>query len=567
MTELTIGERARLVRLSADHARARAASRLLRSPLLRWTYGAPVADELVIIPQDLRTADSTFAAELAHGQIGLAGHVATLQAGSPFDVTAPSPAWARELHGFSWLRHLRAANTAESRRLALDLVANWIAREHGRSAIACEPAVTARRLMSWIVNGDFLLADVGQETYDRTTDTIAAELIALSASWRQAPAGIERLVALTGLLYGNLCVAGHRHRLAQVADLFAGEIDRQILPDGGHVSRNPGVLVELLLDLLPLRQCFATREEPVPAAVEPVITRMLSFVRFMRLGDSSLARFNGMGASPHDAIATVLAYGEGAETISADARSSRYVRLQQGGLVVLMDVGRPPPLEMAGLAHAGCLSFEMSAGPHALFVNAGAPGPADEEWRAAARSTAAHNTLCLAASSSARLVRDQRLERMLGAAPIRGPTEVRARTLRDGDGDGAKVEAAHDGYRGRSGLIHFRRLELDATGRKLTGIDRLGPASGTLRLERDLPFAIHFHLHPDVAWVAKPGEIELTLRNGDRWRFTVTGAAPSIEESVLVADSAGPRAGHQIVLRSATFGETEVAWAVERIGR
>ena len=43
------------------------------------------------------------------------------------------------------------------------------------------------------------------------------------------------------------------------------ELERQILPDGGHISRNPGALIELLLDLLPLRQAFAARNVPAAA--------------------------------------------------------------------------------------------------------------------------------------------------------------------------------------------------------------------------------------------------------------------------------------------------------------
>ena len=33
---------------------------------------------------------------------------------------------------------------------------------------------------------------------------------------------------------------------------LSAELDRQILPDGGHISRNPQIAVDLLLDLLPL---------------------------------------------------------------------------------------------------------------------------------------------------------------------------------------------------------------------------------------------------------------------------------------------------------------------------
>ena len=48
------------------------------------------------------------------------------------------------------------------------------------------------------------------------------------------------------------------------------ELRSQILPDGGHVSRNPGALIELLADLLPLRQLFSTRNlQPPPRSTMP----------------------------------------------------------------------------------------------------------------------------------------------------------------------------------------------------------------------------------------------------------------------------------------------------------
>jgi uncharacterized heparinase superfamily protein len=88
-----------------------------------------------------------------------------------------------------------------------------------------------------------------------------------------------------------------------------------------------------------------------------------------------------------------------------------------------------------------------------------------------------------------------------------------------------------------------------------------------VRLRADLPFAIHFHLHPDVAsWLeSEPNTAGLKLPDGERWRFTADGAAVSIEESAYFANSSGPRAAMQIVLRGATFGESEVNWVIERV--
>ena len=434
MPQLTLSEQARMARLAVERARRGVLARVLSSPLLRWRYGAPVADELIIIPQDLWTADASFAGEIAQGHFGLAGRVASLTTGSPFDLRPPSDDWARELHGFAWLRHLKAAANDTATATALQLTGSWIERSRTRNGVAWEPAVLGRRLVSWIVNAGLLLDRVDQTVYDRITDSLADQLIHLSATWRDAPEGYPRLLALTALTYGDLCIAGHERRLAEVEAMLAAELKRQILPDGGHLSRNPALLVDLLLDFLPLRQCFKSRQRTVPPALEAAVARMLPMLRYMRLGDGTLARFNGAGAPSTDLLATAVAYDSEPAAGLTEAGQSHYARLQRGAVVLIADVGSPPPLELAGQASAGCLSFELSVGTTPVFINGGAPGPAEDEWRALSRATASHNTLCLGNKSSSKLVRHPLLERLVGSAPIRFPDHVTCKHGHSADG-------------------------------------------------------------------------------------------------------------------------------------
>lgn len=565
MTSLTIAEHTRLARLATDRVRRAAIARLLSSRLLRWRYGAPVADELLIVPQELRTCDPSFADEIAAGHFGFGGAVAYIGSGSPFDLKPPSPEWARELHGFGWLRHLRAAESEEARENAIDLVLEWIRKHGSRGGIAWDQPVIGRRLISWISNASLLLDDVDQATYDRIADSLGDQLIRLSATWRDAAAGYPRLLSLTALVLADLCVAGHDRHLEEIERAFAEELESQILPDGGHVSRNPGTPVELLLDFLPLRQCFVVRDRPVPPALNAAIDRMLPHIRFLRLGDGSLARFNGMGSPNLDLVATVLAYGDVPTTLPSHAPASGYARLVRGDTVIIADVGSPPRLELAGQAHAGCLSFEMSAGRWPLFVNCGAPGPADQDWRAASRATASHNTVCVGGKSSSRLVLHNLLESLVGAPPIRFPERVVARITELPEG-GISLRARHDGYHKQFGLIHRRHLTLEADGKILSGTDKLGPMRGNLRFAVDVPFAVHFHLHPDVACslARRGGAAEIVLPNNERWSFAAQGAQLTVEDSFHCADLSGPRRALQIVLRGACYGESEVNWVVER---
>ena len=126
------------------------------------------------------------------------------------------------------------------------------------------------------------------------------------------------------------------------------EIERQILPDGGHISRNPMAVLELLADLLPLRQTYANQAEEPPAALIGAVERMLPALRFFRHQDGSLARFNGMGATIHDRIAAILRHDDTAGAPLLHAPHSGYERLSMGGTTVIADTGLPPHPEVSG---------------------------------------------------------------------------------------------------------------------------------------------------------------------------------------------------------------------------
>lgn len=157
------------------------------------------------------------------------------------------------------------------------------------------------------------------------------------------------------------------------------------------------------------------------------------------------------------------------------------------------------------------------------------------------------------------------LETLVGSPPIRFPDQVGAR-IRDLPDGGISLKAHHNGYDRQFGLIHRRQLVLSPHGDRLSGVDKLGPIRGALRLSVDVPFAIHFHLHPDSSCsiAARNAESEIRLPNGERWSFTARGAQLAVEDSFHCADLSGPRRALQIVLRGACYGESEVSWELAR---
>ncbi len=563
MLQLTPAEHMRTVWMRMEQSRRALNARLRMSNLFKWRYGAPIADELVIVPQDLRTGDPSFFDEIKAGQFGLSGFVAELGARSPFDIAPPNDAWARELHGFSWLRNLHAEQSEEADRLARAYVTQWIRRSRRFRGLASAPEVTARRVISWI-NAAHALLDENQPDFELVADNLADQIIHLSATWRSAPAGYPRLLALTALNYANLCIAGRQDHLADAEQQLSNELKLQILPDGGHISRNPGVLLDVLLDLLPLNQCYRALDRTPPPALQSGIERMIAMVQFMRLGDGTLARFNGVGPPADDAIATIVGYVPLDNAPLTEAPNSRYEKVDVGNLVLILDAGPAPPLAYASQAHAGCLSFELCSGTAPIFINAGRPGVLHTEWGPAARATASHNALVIGAKSSSRLVRHALLEDLIGAAPIRFPARVNC--SRTDSKTNVSIVADHDGYGRLFRLIHERSLTIEKDGSKLAGTDTIRGAGKARRLAVDLPVAVHFHLERrvDCKHDNTPNQAILHLRNGERWRFHCENADLQIEDSIHFAETSGPSAVEQIVLRTGTAGETTIKWQLER---
>ena len=561
MPTLNVTERLKIRSLSVERLRRRALTRTLSSPIFRWRYAGAGADQILIVPQELRAADPSFWSEVAHGHFGLASQIADLKGASPFRVQPPSLAWARELHGFGWLRHLAATEEEEAEAAARELVLDWIALRNTASGIAYEPEIVGRRLISWIAQAGMLLENLDARSYSAVMSSMGQQIVTLKATWRSAPDGIPRLICLIALVLSDLAVSGHDRQLKDAQEALIEELRRQILEDGGHVSRSASVLADLILDLLPLGQCFHSRGRQPPEEISASVKKSLGFLRFMRLGDGMLARFNGVSTGSPATVATVLGYSGSDLEVPATARASGYVRLERGDTVIVADVGSPPPLEMATEAQAGALSFELSSRQYLVLANGGFPGPADQSWVAAARATASHNTLVLAETSSSRLVRHPQLEAMIGGMPIKGPDNVFSAS---GDKDGhVFINTSHDGYLKRFGLIHSRHLSLSADGNTLEGVDALRPPKGQLRLKTDLPYAIHFHLHPDcLCTLDQPTVCRVKLPDGRVWIFSTKDAALTIEESIFYVDSAGPRPSLQIVLRGTTFGETDVHWSM-----
>jgi uncharacterized heparinase superfamily protein len=561
MSRGSVGERLRISAYAVRRALRIFACRLNTNPLVRWRFSSGATDRLLIAPQDLRTADPTRASEIYSGRFAFEGKIVVCDGRSPFEMQPPSEEWAETLFGFGWLRHLRATDSAITRANACALVDEWMTMQGSWRSISWRADVLARRIISWLSQAPLLLHEADPRFYRRFLRQLSRQVRFLRKTLRASRDGLPRLQAIIALTYAALCMAGQVRALKGTTRQMADALERQILPDGGHVSRNPGALIELLLDLLPLRQAYAARNVPPPQALLNAIDRMMPMLRFFRHGDGNFALFNGMGPTPPDLLATALAYDDARGTPVANAPHSGYQRMQAEGAIVLVDTGRPPPIAVSHEAHAGCLSFELSAKQQRIVVNCGLPAANRDSWRRVARATPAHSTATINGASSCRFATMLSLRRLIGTPIVSGPTDVPV--WRQDSDQASSLRASHNGYADEFGIIHERTLQLAADGTRLDGEDLFKPAAGDAfpPAAKD-QFAVRFHLHPTVkASLLNDGQgALLVLPNRDVWTFTAYQTKVEVEESAYLAGPDGPRRAAQIVIHGRVREIDRVRW-------
>jgi uncharacterized heparinase superfamily protein len=508
---------------------------------------------LTLTPQDLRTADPTVAADIYGGHFVFAGHSVSTGGASPFDAPSPSTAWSEALFGMGWLRHLRAADTALSRANARSLVDEFLRRRHDRSEIARRPVIMSRRLIALISNAGMILEGADHSFYGRFVNHLAETAQRLAIDMDKGLTERDRLAAAIGCAYAGLCLDNAERMRRTATRRLSKELDWQILPDGGHVSRNPRLLVELLLDLLPLRVLYGAQGHEQPRSLTGAIDRMMPHLRLFRHGDGSLALFNGMGATQPDTIATLIAYDDVRGRPMTDAPYSGYVRMEAGASILVADVGAAPEVWSAGNACAGPLAFEFSQGRQRIIVNCGLPVHASAALKLASRYTAAHSTLSLDGEDAGRFIGIGG-ETLLTA----GAQEV-SHERRAGE-EGAILAASHDGWRARHGVIHRRIWTLSPDGQTLRGRDEL---EGTAKAR--VEGLVRFHLHPAVQATARQdGASALLTCGGESWVFRSDDHELAIEESLFLAGPDGPRRSLQLVIRF-TAGDTQaLGWQLRR---
>lgn len=533
-----------------------------RTPLHKLRLRGRVPLKLLAVPKDPVAGDKAAGEALLEGVFLHNGHELPVD-GVDFTATGFPDDVADYLQSFAWLRDLAAAATRErGAKIAEKAMRKWLDAygEH-----VSEPAWRAdlwgRRILFWTAYAPYILSSNDIVYRSSVLYALARGARHLDRGADKVVPGLPRVTAWCGVIAAALVVQGGPARLKSGEAGLARALAVSLHEDGGLISRAPVEQLALVETLAQLRSAYIAARREVPDWLGEALAGTVGALLAVTLGDDALSSWQGGNMVRRRRVLAAVEASAVTARALRQARGWGYQRLQCKQSVLVFDAAPPPPPRALSGGCASTLAFEFSDGEARLIVNCGGEGGAKgtlpEALASGLRTTAAHSTLTLADRNSTAIHEDGSLGRGVGAVEM----------SRDQTAGIARVEATHDGYARRFGLIHERRLVLSPDGRQLSGEDILHPAPKRRRRADPVPFAVRFHLAPavEVTATADGQGALLRIRGGAVWQFRCRGGQLMVEDSLWIDGHTRP----QPTLMLAIAGETPadgmtISWEMKR---
>lgn len=524
-------------------ARRRVGREWAATPFHHWSLALPRPEGLAAAPRDLRPPDAETGRRILAGAFVFGGAGVTPgPRGDPFDRPSPDRRFAVTLHRMGWLHDLVSLGP-EGADEGLRLILEW-RRSFGRwSPFAWSAEVLERRVFNLACAARPLCARASDAEIGVIAGDLARQARALLAL-NEGPVRRAERACAAAVAGATLAGRGGAGLLDRALKALERALPATVAPDGGHASRSPQAALELLFDLTTLDDALVQRGVAAPDEVMRSIDRLAGAVRFFTLADGRLAAFQGGEelSAPYVAAARAL---EESPDRPVPAERNGYHRLEARSLQVVADAEPPAEGPWSVAACAQPLAIEVLAGARRLITGGG--WSPDAHGPQAMRLVDAASTVSLGDASCGEPLRGF-------AAEVLGPRltgAVEAVDAKRHETAGALwLELAHDGWVGRFGLRHERRLYIDIEADELRGEDRF-VAEGSGGGRKFVPFTVRFHLHPEVsALIAMDRKSVLLKAEGQEqgWWLRNDALEVALEPSIHYQSGEARRA-QQIVLR------------------
>jgi uncharacterized heparinase superfamily protein len=559
--------------------------------LVRFAYRIGVPGSMLSSPMGksakprlLATVSNPLPGSRAAGTALRAGHFLVHGAKTPIaqidfaGAGRMTPPLERVVHSFAWLADLEACAAREQgvpvaeRIFAAWLEANPKPPSKPGKGPAWSLANAGARQLNWLVHAPLILSGQDKRLRPRVLAAVTDGARWLDRNVARAEDLLGAVAGWCGIVASGLLLPdGRPRRLYGEAGLIRALGDL-IGDDGGVLSRSPLGQMEAIAMLVSLRACYRATRREAPEALDNLIAVLVPPLLALTHGDGSLGSWQGAWAIDAEEIARLVDASGVRTRPLRDVRQWGFQRVTAQKSLLLFDAAPPPMARHARTGCASTLAFEFSSGPHRIVVNCGgsaaAGGLVPVRLEQGLRATAAHSTLVLDDVNSTAILINGKIGSGVSEVDIDRRTLEGDAVDKGGKGGRAtRLEASHNGYAARYGLVHRRILILRDDGSELRGEDLLVP-TGRKGKRGKVAFAIRFHLGPHIeVGLSDDGQgVGIALPDGSYWQFRAAGGDVSVEDSFWVDGQGRPMPIQQLVVSGlVSRGGGNFAWLLKKM--
>ena len=280
-----------------------------------------------------------------------------------------------QFSSFEWIRNFKSHQDVTLRSHIRDIILFWInANQKFLSTTwsdqSWEPDTLGVRVWNWIALFDFF-GTSGSDAFKQTlVKSLNIQFKQLLRSWDDNPNSLVQFKAIKGIL-GFLCACkkADKQSISVWENQLKTVLEKQLLPDGGHISRNPLIQLFILKDLIDIRAALSKKGVETTHFGQ-IINYIAPMARLFRHGDGRLARF--LGSASQEEISLLpenvsvsfidmcLSLADSARRPPTYADDMGYIRCVNESGILLFSTKPENPYSANDINNANIMNFEWS---------------------------------------------------------------------------------------------------------------------------------------------------------------------------------------------------------------
>ena len=458
----------------------------------------------------------------------------------------------KNLHSFFWLFSL---DLKSSKNDIQSVIQEWIIKNSEYNISSWEIDTLSKRIISWISNSKIAYEDSSEEYKNKFDEIIKKQINHLINEIERSKWFDDKMVGcsaiiLTGISYNE------KNFLFYGLKLLKKIIKISFDNEGFPRSRNIRHLVFYLKYFVLIREWLKESQNEIPEYLNEIIFYLGQSYILIHKNTELNFLFNGNQISNNSDFNNYLKK-LGYNFKSESYEIGGYIFLRNKKYAIAADLGAPPDKVFSKDYQSGALSFEFLSNNNKIICNSGYFQNYKHQLNLISKSTACHSSLVIDNASSVSFIKQSS-----GINKINSSLKIFDRKIVK-DNNYWSVEASHNGYVKKFGILHYRKVEFFHDISKLSGLDRIEKKEDFKKCN----FEIRFHLDPEakVMKTQDGNSIYIGLKN-EGWKFTSLNNKISYETGLYFGNKNNFVENQNILITGKTLEKKVlIHWEFEKI--